>query len=279
MRVRHFAQDDAHVFCTEEQIQDEVAALPGVRLRDLRRLRLRAARSSSRPAPTNRLGDDELWDHAEGALRAGAGARRARLHGQRGRRRVLRAEDRPARRPTRSAARGSSAPSSSTTRCPQRFGLDLHRRRQRRAPAGDDPPRADGLLRALHRHPARALRRRAAGLAGAGAGHRPADRRPPRRGRRAACATSCARRACAPSSTTAPSPSGARSATPSCARSPTCSSSATARPRTARSPCADTARATRQSVPVAEFAERVTRETARTAVIRRLHWPALTVSR
>ncbi len=26
LRVRHFAQDDAHVFCTEEQIQDEVAA-------------------------------------------------------------------------------------------------------------------------------------------------------------------------------------------------------------------------------------------------------------
>ena len=45
---------------------------------------------------------------------------------------------------------------------PERFGLDLHRRRQRRAPAGDDPPRAVRLLRALHRDPDRALRRRAA---------------------------------------------------------------------------------------------------------------------
>ena len=26
MRVRHFAQDDAHVFCTEDQVQDEVVA-------------------------------------------------------------------------------------------------------------------------------------------------------------------------------------------------------------------------------------------------------------
>ena len=24
LRVRHFAQDDAHIFCTEEQVQDEV---------------------------------------------------------------------------------------------------------------------------------------------------------------------------------------------------------------------------------------------------------------
>ena len=46
----------------------------------------------------------------------------------------------------------------------------LHRRRQRRAPAGDDPPRADGLLRALHRHPDRALRGRVPALAGAGPG-------------------------------------------------------------------------------------------------------------
>ena len=33
LRVRHFIQDDAHIFCTEDQIQDEVAQLPGLRLR------------------------------------------------------------------------------------------------------------------------------------------------------------------------------------------------------------------------------------------------------
>ena len=43
LRVRHITQDDAHIFCTEEQIEDEVAALPGLRLRHLRPVRLRAA--------------------------------------------------------------------------------------------------------------------------------------------------------------------------------------------------------------------------------------------
>ena len=57
---------------------------------------------------------------------------------------------------------------------------------------------------------------------------------------------------CAPSSTTAPSRSGARSATPSCARSRTCSSSATARRRRAPSRSASAARAT-GSAPVAEL--------------------------
>ena len=44
---------------------------------------------------------------------------------------------------------------------PQRFGLTLHGRRQRRAHAVRDPPRAARLARALHRDPDRALRRRA----------------------------------------------------------------------------------------------------------------------
>ena len=43
LRVRHITQDDAHIFCTEEQIQDEVIALPRLRLLHLRPVRLRAA--------------------------------------------------------------------------------------------------------------------------------------------------------------------------------------------------------------------------------------------
>ena len=53
---------------------------------------------------------------------------------------------------------------------PERFDLDLHRRGQRRAPAGRHPPRHLRIVRALHRHPDRALRRRVPGLAGARAG-------------------------------------------------------------------------------------------------------------
>jgi threonyl-tRNA synthetase len=68
LRVRHFAQDDAHIFCTEDQIQDEVAgclefafatyAVFGIDVR----LEL-----STRPE--QRIGSDELWDHSEEALK------------------------------------------------------------------------------------------------------------------------------------------------------------------------------------------------------------------
>jgi threonyl-tRNA synthetase len=67
LRVRHFAQDDAHIFCTEEQVQDEVAgvlefafatyAIFGIDVR----LEL-----STRPEV--RIGDDALWDVSEHAL-------------------------------------------------------------------------------------------------------------------------------------------------------------------------------------------------------------------
>ena len=67
MRVRHFAQDDAHIFCTEDQIQAEVAgclefafatyAVFGVDVR----LEL-----STRPE--ERIGSEALWDHSEAAL-------------------------------------------------------------------------------------------------------------------------------------------------------------------------------------------------------------------
>ena len=51
LRVRHITQDDAHIFCTEEQIEEEVAALPGLRLRDLRAASASSRGSSSRRGP------------------------------------------------------------------------------------------------------------------------------------------------------------------------------------------------------------------------------------
>jgi threonyl-tRNA synthetase len=67
MRVRHFAQDDAHVFCTEEQIQDEVAACLDFAFATYEIFGLEPHLELS-TRPENRLGDDALWDHAEGAL-------------------------------------------------------------------------------------------------------------------------------------------------------------------------------------------------------------------
>ncbi len=67
LRVRHFIQDDAHVFCTEEQIQDEVARCLDFGF-DIYRMFDFPVHIELSTRPENRLGDDALWDHAEGAL-------------------------------------------------------------------------------------------------------------------------------------------------------------------------------------------------------------------
>jgi threonyl-tRNA synthetase len=67
LRVRGFHQDDAHIFCTEDQIEDEVLACLdfGYYLYELFGFDPRVELSTR---PDNRLGSDETWDHAEGAL-------------------------------------------------------------------------------------------------------------------------------------------------------------------------------------------------------------------
>src|SRR3954470_15569621 len=67
MRVRRFAQDDAHIFCTEDQIQDEVGACLDFAFETYRIFGLEPHLELS-TRPPNRLGDDALWDHAEAAL-------------------------------------------------------------------------------------------------------------------------------------------------------------------------------------------------------------------
>ena len=67
LRVRHFCQDDAHIFCTEEQIQDEVAGCLQFAF-DTYALFGMEPHLELSTRPENRLGDDALWDHAEGAL-------------------------------------------------------------------------------------------------------------------------------------------------------------------------------------------------------------------
>ena len=68
MRVRGFAQDDAHIFCTEEQIQPEVLQILGLVQTvyadfGFEHITYRLARR-----PTLRVGSDESWDAAELAL-------------------------------------------------------------------------------------------------------------------------------------------------------------------------------------------------------------------
>jgi threonyl-tRNA synthetase len=67
LRVRHFIQDDAHIFCTEDQIQDEVAACLAFAF-DVYELFDFDVRVELSTRPEERLGDDAVWDHAEAAL-------------------------------------------------------------------------------------------------------------------------------------------------------------------------------------------------------------------
>jgi threonyl-tRNA synthetase len=67
LRVRYFVQDDAHIFCTDEQVEDELTGCLdySYSLYDLLGIKVRAELSTR---PENRLGTDEEWDHAEAAL-------------------------------------------------------------------------------------------------------------------------------------------------------------------------------------------------------------------
>jgi threonyl-tRNA synthetase len=67
LRVKHITQDDAHVFVTEEQIQEEIDAMIEF-ARDLYGLFGLAPRAELSTRPDHRLGTDEQWDHAEAAL-------------------------------------------------------------------------------------------------------------------------------------------------------------------------------------------------------------------
>lgn len=69
MRVRHFAQDDAHIFCTEEQVHDEVVGCLDLIFETLGRFGFEIDVELS-TRPERRIGTDEMWDRAEGKLRA-----------------------------------------------------------------------------------------------------------------------------------------------------------------------------------------------------------------
>jgi len=67
LRVRHFAQDDSHIYCTEDQIQEEVAGVLEFAFATYAVFGLDVKLELS-TRPENRIGDDALWDHAETAL-------------------------------------------------------------------------------------------------------------------------------------------------------------------------------------------------------------------
>ncbi len=69
LRVKHISQDDAHIFCSADQIEDEIFACLDF-ASDLYRLFGMEARFELSTRPENKLGTDEEWDFTEAALRS-----------------------------------------------------------------------------------------------------------------------------------------------------------------------------------------------------------------
>jgi threonyl-tRNA synthetase len=68
MRVRNFVQDDAHIFCTEDQIQSEVATFIELLFAVYKDFGFTEVLIKLSTRPENRVGDDSVWDKAEQAL-------------------------------------------------------------------------------------------------------------------------------------------------------------------------------------------------------------------
>ncbi|MFZ4504454.1 MAG: threonine--tRNA ligase [Methylovulum sp.] len=68
MRVRNFVQDDAHIFCTESQIQGEVSDFIDMLFDVYKAFGFEEVIVKLSTRPANRVGDDAVWDKAENAL-------------------------------------------------------------------------------------------------------------------------------------------------------------------------------------------------------------------
>jgi threonyl-tRNA synthetase len=68
MRVRHFVQDDAHIFCTEEQIQQEVSDFIDLLFAVYKDFGFDDVLVKLSTRPEQRVGSDEVWDKAEQGL-------------------------------------------------------------------------------------------------------------------------------------------------------------------------------------------------------------------
>ncbi len=74
LRVRHFTQDDAHIFCTEDQITEECVKLNEQMLSIYRDFGFEDVRIKFSDRPDKRVGSDEVWDKAEAALKRAVAA-------------------------------------------------------------------------------------------------------------------------------------------------------------------------------------------------------------
>ena len=74
-RVRTFSQDDAHIFCAPEQVESEIVSFIGMVSETFEVFGFQDVRVALSLRPDKRIGSDELWDAAEGALASALDAR------------------------------------------------------------------------------------------------------------------------------------------------------------------------------------------------------------
>ena len=178
MRVRGFTQDDAHIFCTEEQLAAECLKINDLILSTYADFGFEEITVKLATRPEKRVGTDAMWDHAEDVLsrilaadrrRSPATASRPAINPGEGTfygpkfEYVLKRRDRP-RMAMRHDA-GRLQPAGALRRL-------LHRRRFGKEAAGDGASRHLRLDGALPRHPDRELCRAFPAVVRAGAGGR-----------------------------------------------------------------------------------------------------------
>lgn len=70
MRVRAFTQDDAHIFCSEDQLQDECVTVTRLILDIYKDFGFTDVRLKFSDRPSKRIGSNDVWDKSEAALKA-----------------------------------------------------------------------------------------------------------------------------------------------------------------------------------------------------------------
>ncbi len=196
MRVRGFTQDDAHIFCRPDQLEEEIFNIIDLNLHILSTFGFDEYDVYLSTRPEKSVGSDEHWDSATQALKLALEKKSLQYQIDPGEGvfygpKIDTPQDQGPVGPLVAVLDhpGGLQPAGTVRH-------DLHRRRWRRASADHDPPGAHGLAGTVHRRAHRTLRRRLPALAGPGTG--PGDehhRRPGRLLRRGLRPPAGARRA------------------------------------------------------------------------------------
>ena len=169
MRARRFTQDDAHIFCKEDQLQEEITRLIDITFEVYRHFGFDEVLVVFSTRPERRIGDDALWDKSEKALEhalASCGLEYGENPGEGafyGPKIEFTLKDSIGREWQCGTVQVDFS-------MPGSLGARVCCRKWIASGAGDDTPCDPGISRTFHRYPDRALCRQVAFVARAGAG-------------------------------------------------------------------------------------------------------------